>query len=379
MAKPLLSIVVPTKDRYVYLSHLINQFRRIATEEMELVIQDNTTDNSFILQLLTGINDNRIVYNHIAGQLPVPTNADLAVKHSTGEYISFVGDDDGFTKYIIDAVKWMKQNNIDAVKPAEVYYFWPDANTNRGIPQAGCVVCKKLTGKVSLLSPKKELDKLLKDGIPDRGNIPIAYHAIVKRSVMDQILQYGQTYFPGISSDIANAVALSLLVEKYAVIDLPIVYSGSSLHKNGSAQAKGNTEPPKFSDLPWLLPDAEKNWNKRIPKLLVGELIWAESALSALDHMNRADLYSKVNFNRIYARVLINRPKHKDLVLPYAKKGLNFYKEIGVYFLEKYIGALLRRIGWLTHIIEKAKTYSNISNSEQASHLLEKLYRWELH
>ena len=77
----------------------------------------------------------------------------------------------------------MKQNNIDAVKPAEVYYFWPDANTNRGIPQAGCVVTKKLTGKVSFLSPKKELGKLLKDGIPDRGNIPIAYHAIVKRSV----------------------------------------------------------------------------------------------------------------------------------------------------------------------------------------------------
>ena len=107
--------------------------------------------------------------------------------------------------------------------------------------------------------------------------------------------------------------------------------------------------------------------------------IWKRKALSALDYIDRADPYNKVNFNRIYARVLINRAKYKEVILPYISKDIHFYKEYTVFFLEKYLGALLRRICWLTHIIGKASTYSNISNTEQASQLLETLYRWELH
>ena len=48
---PKLSIVVPTKNRYKYLYHLIDLVGDLDTNLVELVIQDNSTDNTEIIDL----------------------------------------------------------------------------------------------------------------------------------------------------------------------------------------------------------------------------------------------------------------------------------------------------------------------------------------
>lgn len=54
MTNPLLSIVVPTKNRYMYLEEMIRMFVSFQLENTELVVQDNSDDNArfldFILQ-----------------------------------------------------------------------------------------------------------------------------------------------------------------------------------------------------------------------------------------------------------------------------------------------------------------------------------------
>ena len=46
----LLSIVVPTKNRYYYLKSLIKLVQSFNSNEIELVVQDNTENNSEILE-----------------------------------------------------------------------------------------------------------------------------------------------------------------------------------------------------------------------------------------------------------------------------------------------------------------------------------------
>jgi len=48
MKKPL-SIVIPTKDRYDYLESLIELISGFESDEIEIVIQDNTYDNREII------------------------------------------------------------------------------------------------------------------------------------------------------------------------------------------------------------------------------------------------------------------------------------------------------------------------------------------
>ena len=50
--RKLLSIVVPTKDRYKYLKYLIELIASFNSDEVELVIQDNSEDNKEILDFL---------------------------------------------------------------------------------------------------------------------------------------------------------------------------------------------------------------------------------------------------------------------------------------------------------------------------------------
>ena len=51
MKSPLLSIVVPTKNRYYYLLKLIELVESIGSPELELVIQDNSDDNDEFLKI----------------------------------------------------------------------------------------------------------------------------------------------------------------------------------------------------------------------------------------------------------------------------------------------------------------------------------------
>ena len=87
MAKPLLSFVVPTKNRYLYLYSLINQIASFNDERIELVIQDNSENNQEILEFLNLNKYSFISYYWDNKSLTMTENSDLAVEHAKGEYV----------------------------------------------------------------------------------------------------------------------------------------------------------------------------------------------------------------------------------------------------------------------------------------------------
>ncbi len=367
--KPLLSIVVPTKDRYFYLEKLI---RLIASfnfgNEVEMVIQDNTADNTKIKHFLKENSFDFIVYNHYSEQIPISLNSDNAIFNSSGEYVCFIGDDDGVTRYILDGVRWMKNYGVDVAKPAEVYYLWPDAIEAVNISESALIHYKKFTGKVRFVTPFEELMKSLRLGFPDRGNMPLVYHGIASRSTLDEIYKKCGTYFPGNSPDIANAVALSLCTRKFAIINLPWVIYGSCMSKGGGERLPGRKFPPKISDIPHWASDAENKWYNKIPKVAIWVTIWPESAICALRQMGREDLIDIFNLNMFYARFLLFYPElHSyidELNVNKFKVRFNYCKIV----IFKYIKAVFRRIGWFIGVntVYKVKKLNTINDAATA-------------
>ena len=49
----------------------------------------------------------------------------------------------------------------------------------------------------------------------------------------------------------------------------------------------------------WFRPGAEKQWDARLPKIAVGSIIWAESAIETLRNMGRDDVINKIDFETI--------------------------------------------------------------------------------
>lgn len=368
MAQKLLSIVVPTKNRYYYLKYLIRLIDSLHSDELELVIQDNSDDNSEFLDYLKEKSFDFIRYDYTKGQIPMSDNSDKAVLNSTGEYICFIGDDDGVTKYIINGVHWMKDNGIEAVKSASFNYCWPDAPQGRSAD----IVYRPFSGNVQYLNPFDELIKVLNDGVQNRGNMPLAYHSVVSRAAMNRIYAKCGTYFPGNSPDISNAVALSLVVKKFAIVDVPWAYSGNSAYKGGGVFARGNAAP-QITDIPWFRPSPNKRWDKQIPRIAAGTMIWADSVLESLHNMGRDDLRSHFDFYRCYAKFLILNPQFGKQVYDVCENTCKLKIYLLAYKIVRIINAIGRRVGWALHIKPKDKKVSNVMNILEATSTLEKL------
>lgn len=368
MVNKLLSIVVPTKNRYYYLKYLIQLVEDLHTDDVELVIQDNSDDNTEFLSYLQKKQYPFIRYSYVQGQIPMSENSDRAILNSTGEYICFLGDDDGFTKYLVDGVRWMKTEGIEAVRCAEVTYSWPDAPQGKSAELS----YYPFTGEVKQTSAYDELLKVLKSGIQNRGKMPMAYHAVVSREALNRIYSIAGTFFPGNSPDISNAVALSLVIKNFAIVNTPWAYSGNSAYKGGGVFAKGNSTPD-ITEIPWFRPDPEKRWSDKVPRIASGSNIWADSAIEALRNMKREDLIDEINFNELYANFIFSYPSKAELA--YSICANKRYLKVYTSYVKsrRIVKAVLRRLGWAFNFIPKVHIVKNIPTIIESSAKLEEL------
>ena len=369
--RKLLSIVVPTKDRYKYLKYLIELVAGFHSDEVELVIQDNSENNSEFLTYLNNLGYDFIRYNHIRGQIPMSDNSDKAILNSTGEYVCFLGDDDGLTRYTIDCARWMKRNKVDAVKPALIYYYWPDSIKENKNSRSAALKFKSFSGEICYKDPFKELIKVLKKGITDRGEMPLVYHSIVSREALDRVYNKCNTFFPGNSPDISNAVALSLTVKKYATINLPRSFSGNSVYHGGGVYASGRKGQPDITEVPWFRPNVVDSWNKKLPRIAAPSLIWADSAMHALNEMGREDLQKNVSFNKLYFYFGIKNHEYRKMLLDFYPNKRSFYFFSTVTFVKKSLFSILKRFELLIGNKNKTQVLTGIENIIEAAKCLE--------
>src|SRR6185437_1815811 len=280
MRVKLLSIVIPTKDRYQYLKQLISYIDLFDTKDIELVLQDNTYDNADMLDFLNQKKRNYIRYYHTKEQIPVAANVDLSIKNSTGEYVCFIGDDDGVLPNIINCVKWMKRNHIDALRPAIVIYNWPnylDLN-NQGL--SGALLFDNFSFNADIKDSLKELQGLANRGFRHIFTIPKVYQGIVKRSCLDEIYKIGGTFTPGPSPDMATAVALCFVVKKFVTINTPVILVGQC-HTVGGGERNVKGTVKDIENRPFLPVNAKERWDEHIPKVWCSQTVWPESAIKA--------------------------------------------------------------------------------------------------
>ena len=156
---PKLSIVVPTKNRYKYLYHLIDLVGDLDTNLVELVIQDNSTNNTEIVDFLKDSNSQWIKYFYYKDSISMVENCDKAILNSIGNYICFIGDDDGFCLDILNAVEYMSKHNIDVMLSSKTFYNWPDYSDNSVFDITEALVYRKGNGNIEKIDSMKELNK----------------------------------------------------------------------------------------------------------------------------------------------------------------------------------------------------------------------------
>lgn len=335
----LLSIVVPTKNRYEYLKHFVRLIRSFNNDDIELVIQDNSDNNSDFLSFLESLSYPSLKYFYQKESIPISKNSDLAILNSTGEYVCYMGDDDAVMPNIYDWVVWMKKNGVEALKSSNVIYYWPDSKPGKHINNSGRLICQNYSQKIRMVDPPSALDAVLKQGCLNKGEIPLVYHGIVRRDVLDRCYEKTSTFFPAPCPDIANGVAMSLLVENYAIVDEPVILSGASMHHGGKSALKGKYL--RLEDMHWMSESEKNEWDIRLLKYGVAESIYANSTIKVLERFNRPDLLSRLKFERYYAWLLVNYSDLRQDVFSLTKPSLKLFINYAYCLTKKLIDKII--------------------------------------
>lgn len=317
--KYLLSIVIPTKDRYQYLVECIKTLINIDSDEIEIVIQDNTIENSSFIKELKEWNWPHIKYYHNKEHLSVVQNSEFAVENSSGKYVCFIGDDDSVSEIVIDVVRMMSVNKIESCNVDMAGYYWPDVpnRTSR-------LLFNKDEPKIRMLDTKKILNKYLKKGMQEIIMLPRLYHGIISRSILEKIKMRSGSFFPGPSPDMANAIVAALVLDTHLYIKFPIIISGTSF-KSTAGMSIRKQHKGSVKNIRHLPKGTDERWSSKIPKVWLMNTIWPETCLKALEAASESELAEKLNYYPMYFRILIKYSDYRKLVTQQLKSTADYF------------------------------------------------------
>ncbi|KUO68031.1 MAG: hypothetical protein APF83_12175 [Lutibacter sp. BRH_c52] len=323
---PILSILIPTKNRQKYALNVVQQILGIANDRLQLIIQDNSDSNSLGDALSIYKNDSRLRYYYHNEVLSFVDNFSLGLSKCTGEYVTIIGDDDGINPLIIEITEWAYKYNIEAISSVlSIIYFWPDSGVNYA-NNNGMLTIRDTSCKVKYVDTKKEVKKFLKNGCHNylNYNLAKAYHGIVKRSVLENIKSKTGNYIGGLSPDIYLSIAISLLVDKVLIVDYPLTISGIC-NQSGSSDSATGKHTGALNKAPHFIGHKNYKWAIKIPPFYSVDTIWGDSALAAINDLNEIK-YLKYFRDYILCIYCLNSfPKFKEIIISTLVKNHNYF------------------------------------------------------
>lgn len=379
--KPLLSILIPTKNREEYALKVVYQILGINDNRIQLIVYNNSDTNNLENLLGDCLKDPRIKYFYNHEVLSFVKNFSLGIDECDGEFVTIIGDDDGINPLIIDIACWAAENGIEAVTPSlPLLYNWPGSGVNSE-NGTGKLSITDFSCKAKFHSTLKEVKKLLNNGCQDylSFNLAKAYHGMIKRSVLNEIKRETGNYIGGLSPDIYLSVAASLLIKRVLIIDYPLTISGIC-KRSGSADSASGKHTGKLEDAPHFKGQLNYQWSDVVPKFYSVETIWADSALAAIKDLQKNYLVRYFSIDVMSSFCLKAYPQFKTSII---ENLIEKYKPSATSIVIKYHlfkgminGPLITRLKSIkNHLLERKfhKNFDNILDIKKASDTVQKI------
>ncbi len=376
--RPLLSIIIPTRNRAKYAASCIRSLLSISDSKLEVVVQDNSDRDPLLSSVAEMRSDGRLLYNQTSEKLDVAENFSRGLELASGEYVGFLGDDDGVNPELMSAVRWAKAQKLEAITGNGVaLYAWPDVRYKTyGAFLSGAIRIRPFTAQLSYPDPEEELARCARCAASSFGRLPKVYHGAVRREVFDRVRDKAGTYFPGPTPDMSSAVALCAVVKRMCYVDYPLFIVGTGRESGSGAGAEKKHEW-SFENVPWFPRWAITNWSDMVPRFCCGATLWAEDLVQALNAMGRQDMLPYFNVALLHARCAVFGPRRiGDVIsslqgIAAARHASSF--QIAIRFVGHYLRTWASRAGFMASnialltSISRGKLISNLPDIQYAS------------
>lgn len=235
---PLLSIVVPSRDRAETALPCIRHLLRLSGDDFEVVVTDCSVGD----ELATGvaaIDDVRLIYSRITPR-SMSDNWNNGYAQCRGDYISYIGDDDAFLSSGLDTVRRLARDGVEAIAaPYRACYFWdnfPDASIAGRVFLTGMALGSDRTFSGANDKTYKARGAML-DVLGSRSgpsSLPIVYHGVVARRSLDAVAARAGEVFTSAGPDSFITAALCSVIDDYVVVGRPMSMFGKSGASNSA-------------------------------------------------------------------------------------------------------------------------------------------------
>lgn len=289
--RPLLSIIIPTRNRADLAMASARQILSTTTENIEVILRD-CGDHARSNKELATINDRRLIYRN-APPVSMTENWNRALELASGEYVCIIGDDDGLSSTIIPVVEWARSVHADAVVfPYAAVFYWPDFPAKK---YAGRLFIGKCSGEIRPIKAKQQLVEYIR--LASYVVLPRIYHGVVRRECLEILRRKTGNYFHTTALDDYLSYALSMIIDQFYYIDLPLTIAGKCGTSNSGLYASMDNQSVHLS----TYDEDDRVFDRRSPPNTKTAAETIHGLVTALKHSDAAELIDTIVDGQRYA------------------------------------------------------------------------------
>ena len=374
--KPLLSIIIPTKNRKFYCLKTIKHILSLNLDQIQVVVQDNSDDDELKTLLANDIYTARIIYNYSHESLNMSQNFQASLSHIKGEYFMFIGDDDSVSPRIIEIIEFFKEKGAEAiVQNYPMYFVYP----NDMLKSNGVLSFYSPSGAYKKIDVKQEIYNLVHNSFQEYTYTSISrpYHGIIRSDIINKIDNSGFKLFGGVSPDIYSAIILSQFIDSVYKIDYAFSIAGAC-PQSASSLGDNKGHCGKVEDA-MHFKGREVVWSSYIPRFYSVQTIWALGAIEALVDLGKTCYLKGFNPTKLTAKAIVKNWSIKGLIIDeffvftgrsYLKLFQLFYFTIYEFF-NLYLSKIKNR--FKLYIFKEIVIIEKIESFEEALNYFERL------
>ncbi|MBP6004844.1 MAG: glycosyltransferase family 2 protein [Pyrinomonadaceae bacterium] len=236
---PFVSVVVPTRNRAKLLPFAIRSVLSQTFNDFEIIVSDNFSSDD-TRQVVETFDDSRIRYARSASSLSMGDSWEFALSHAKGEYITFLSDDDAYSKVYLESMLRILDENRADIATSRIAFYYSDRSKEYGKnidPES--LVLLPYDRKFHVFEKQEAIELLLSrfelttNSVPSpRINFPQLVNTIHHSSIIKKVKDGVGNLFPLVGSDIYTAALFLNAADKYCYVDEPLylqrTWAGSS-------------------------------------------------------------------------------------------------------------------------------------------------------
>ena len=230
MSGPKFSVIIPTRERADTLRYTLQTCLDQDFESYEIVVCGNCSSPE-TKAVVDSFASPRIVYHRSPTPLSMGENWNLAYSKSSGQYVTFIGDDDALMPFAFSALdSFLKREPARAMRWNCAVYSWPNNARADLADYLG----------LSFLRGRRRIDgrQAIKDVLAGRDSatiLPNVYHGCASRDVLEDIRTRSGHVFASFHCDTFSSFAIAHSAGEYVSFDAPLSISGFSASSNNIA------------------------------------------------------------------------------------------------------------------------------------------------